>query len=845
VAATTFLSGVIGGGASWLGKGHTIESLAKKLEEDEFLTPYSAPKESTVGAAQVNKQTLEENTLKGALGLEKALSFQDPVLRTLNSPSNVTRQASEGLAETYLYKNKNENFTASQVSVENMIKSYDLQKYKFFQEHDQLFLKYRKNTASNESIGKFVEKTKDVLGRSRADGKLTYHEFGEQVIKAARRGDAHDIPEVAEAAKSLRRNVFDPIYTRGKDAGLFGDDLPQVSTAPSYVTRLWDRFRIEGDLPRFKEINAAWMRQRRDMAAMELRTLEKTDEISEKVAMLEKRAGLLDEEIGGIVDELVDRILGTPAGRLPYETTMREEGSGFKGAKTVGKRGSAKERVYDIPDELVEDFLTNDVDAVVESYTRSLAADTELMKKFGSLDLENIYKDIQADYSKLMNGADAKTQRTLQKQKENDLRDMKAMVERLRGIYALPDDYAKFLPTAERTAMNWNYITLLGGMTISAFTDVARPVMAHGISRVYGDGIRAMAKNFKTFKAAAEEVKESGTALDMVLNTRARAQAGMDEYMPFTNRFSNAVGAMANNFGVISLMSPWNASMKQFTGVITQSRFIRSTTKFAKTGKIDAAEKTNLAANFIDRDMAKRIAAQFEKHGQEIDGIIVPSARIWDDIEARDIFRAAIRREVDGIIVTPGQDKPLWMSRPGWRLLGQFKSFGFASVQRTMLSGLQRRDMETMNGAALSVFLGMGVYAMKEGNAGRDLSDDWRVWVTEGIDRSGLTGWAFDVNNITEKISRGRVGVNALVGGPPMSRYASRSALEALFGPTYGQMGNATQAVGSAFSGEWRASDTAAVRKLMPYQNLVYLRKIFDDAENGVNDALGIKGKQK
>lgn len=171
----------------------------------------------------------------------------------------------------------------------------------------------------------------------------------------------------------------------------------------------------------------------------------------------------------------------------------------------------------------------------------------------------------------------------------------------------------------------------------------------------------------------------------------------------------------------------------------------------------------------------------------------------------------------------------------------QFRSFAFASTQRSMLSGLQQRDMAVLNGTILSGLLGTGVYILKSKAAGYEPNYSLSTLVREGIDRSGLTAWLSDANNIAEKVSRGRVGTSALFGGPQMSRYASRSVLESVFGPTYGMLGNLTQLAGSAAAGDWQSSDTHTVRRLMPYQNLIYLRGIFDEAEAGANDLFGVK----
>ncbi|MBI5122182.1 MAG: hypothetical protein HZA67_14360 [Rhodospirillales bacterium] len=45
---------------------------------------------------------------------------------------------------------------------------------------------------------------------------------------------------------------------------------------------------------------------------------------------------------------------------------------------------------------------------------------------------------------------------------------------------------------------------------------------------------------------------------------------------------------------------------------------------------------------------------------------------------------------------------------------------------------------------------------------------------------------------------------------------------------------------GAALRGDWSASDTRALRRLAPWQNLFYLRRLFDAAEEGVNESMGV-----
>jgi len=149
----------------------------------------------------------------------------------------------------------------------------------------------------------------------------------------------------------------------------------------------------------------------------------------------------------------------------------------------------------------------------------------------------------------------------------------------------------------------------------------------------------------------------------------------------------------------------------------------------------------------------------------------------------------------------------------------------------------------------LSVTLGAITSLVKSKLAGRDTSS-WgpEKLLVEGIDRSGVTGWLFDVNNIVEKTSRGHLGVGAVLGQPPMSRYASRNVIGALLGPTAGTIQTISGVVGSAAEaslgeGEWLESDTHALRRLSPYQNVFYLAWMLDQVEKSSNDLLNVKDR--
>ena len=807
---------------------------------EDLLGPAPRPPEggSTVGAAAATgAPTRAELQLKSALGLEKGLAFQDPLLRAASSPATATRRTMARLAEQPLSYEDNALGVATPVAVETRIKMWQAPLAEALRGMDEFFVRYRlgraKRAGDVAAIG-----ARDLFGQARREGAMSYKAFKVAVGRAMRRGDQAEVPEVAEAAKLWRERVFDPLKERATEAGFWRED-PAVETAESYLMRLYDLELLAARRPQFIEIAGQWLAERRAAA---LRRLQSEELEGEALAQAEREAGRDDAELRDLAAQIADRISGTPAGRLPYDVAIPEHpGERQLGGRPGGALGSPLQgRAFLIEDLRIEEFLESDIEVIGRIYVRSMAPDVELAREFRSIDLAVEVDEIRRDYSRLAaRETDERRRKRVIDRRDRDIKDLAAVRDRLRGVFALPADPNGIVNRTARAVLSLNYIRLLGGMTISAIPDLARPVMVHGVSRVFGAGLRPLIRNSRAFRLAGAEVQKAGTALDMINDARMMAIADvMDDFGRYS-KLERGIQALSQSFGLPSLMAPWNSAMKQFSGVITMDRILEAAAA-ARGGRISAAELERLAASGIDAEMAGRIARQFEAHGEELDGIKLAQTEAWDDREAVEHFRAAVAREVDRIIVTPGQDRPLWISTPLGRVIGQFRSFSLASSQRIMLAGLQDRDAAALNGAMLSLGLGMLVYYAKTKTAGRELSDDPAVWIVEGVDRSGLTGWFFDVNAISEKMTRGVIGTSALTGGPTLSRYASRNVLGAIFGPSVGAIRDLQKVTAAGATGDIRQSDIRALRRLMPYQNLFYMRRLLDQAEAGVAAQLGV-----
>jgi len=552
-----------------------------------------------------------------------------------------------------------------------------------------------------------------------------------------------------------------------------------------------------------------------------------------------------DAELRALAEEVTNTILGEPVFRLSGMSMLH------------GPKGPLKARVLRIPDAAIEDFLESDIEKVARVYTQSMSGDIELKAKFGDVNMKDQLTRLLDEYNavdrNLPAGAEAQ-RRGLKKQYDADVRDLSALRDRIRGTYQAPSDPDGLMYRAGRTALNLNYVARLGGVTISSLPDIARPIMRYGLN-AFSDGWIPLVKSFSTAKLAMREVRLAGTALEMVRDQRALELADLLDDYGRNSKFERGVQFLADRFSTLNLMAPWNGGIKSLTGIITMAEALRSTRALAH-GKASADEIARLAENGIDETMARRIWVQAEATGNDIDGIFLPNTEDWTDVKAVESFRAMINREVDNLIVTPGLERPLWISKPVGRILGQFKTFSLVSTQKVTMAGLQQRDARVLSGVLVALSVGAMSAQVKAWLSNRDTSK-WTEaqWVGEALDNSGLLGVFAEANAMAEKVSRGKVGLSVITG-KQVSRFQSRDVAGTIGGPSLdliqggmaaarGGSALAYGAVGAGEADDWTASDTRALRKIVPFQNLMFVRSLFDKMEHSANDALGVKEKRR
>jgi hypothetical protein len=191
-------------------------------------------------------------------------------------------------------------------------------------------------------------------------------------------------------------------------------------------------------------------------------------------------------------------------------------------------------------------------------------------------------------------------------------------------------------------------------------------------------------------------------------------------------------------------------------------------------------------------------------------------------------------------------DKPLWLSKPLGSLIGQFHSFTAAAHEKILISNLQQRDAHALEGLLFSVGMGMLSYRMYTIAAGQQVSDDPRDWIKEGIQRSALTGWLGEINQLASKTTSGAIDYNRLYGATaPLTRRAGNTPLSEFLGPSFARAQGIYGIGTHAFAGKLSATDIHQARMILPLQNLMGVRRLFDDVEDGAANAFGMTPRKR
>lgn len=530
-------------------------------------------------------------------------------------------------------------------------------------------------------------------------------------------------------------------------------------------------------------------------------------------------AGLDDLEIEAVIDDTVNSLLGMKPGEHSIGTVMSKP---------------SRARALDIADELLEPWLESDAGVVMSQYFNNIIPDIELTRKFGDIQMSGPLQKIVDEKDRLVRKAKTEKERVRhQDEAENRIRELQAMRDRIRGVYGVPEDPKSHMVRAGRALRTASYMGYLGGMTLSAMPDVAGVIGRGGVEAAFGS--LTAVTDPKRMGLAIKDAQELGAAAEWWLNSRAMSISEVMDANGANTRMERGMGAAAQGFGYATGMIPWNAAWKSVGGAFISSRMSKAAMA-VKNGKATKKQLLTLSANGIDSAMAQRIAKQIEQHADMNGQTWLPQAGKWTDQEAFEAFRNAMNREIDIMIVTPGQDKPLLFSSEAGKFFSQFKSFAVSSHHRILLAGMQRADAEVLAQFTTAVALGMFVAKTKAYVGGYEQKEGAALW-EDAIDRAGLAGWLFEAHGLANGFTGGRLSLS----GEETSRFQSRSTFEGLLGPSVDMGAGIFEGVSAISRGDSTYRDVKKIMRPLPGNNIPYLMGGFRQVEDALVDMTGSK----
>jgi len=286
--------------------------------------------------------------------------------------------------------------------------------------------------------------------------------------------------------------------------------------------------------------------------------------------------------------------------------------------------------------------------------------------------------------------------------------------------------------------------------------------------------------------------------------------------------------------------------------MMAQRRLIRDVHDYA-AGTLSERRLRDLQVNRVTKSDLVRWKKELDANAktQDMDGLSNPwewaNAGAWEQGNRIRWEQALLQYSKQTLIDVEDGDLHRFMRSPIGSTIFQFKSFFTASTQRLLVRDLQRPDIIRYARYTFLATAGAVTHVLKEWIAGRDpFEEEPQQFVLNAIDRSGMLGWAMEINNMLEVATSGKLGMSAALGVSTMKRYSTRNLVDALFGPSLGT----SYALGEILKEPFTDSpltdtDVARVRRLVPFNNLFYLRWLFDFGEEAANSAFDVERRSR
>lgn len=602
-----------------------------------------------------------------------------------------------------------------------------------------------------------------------------------------------------------------------------------------YLSRAFDKGRITANRDGFQEsLIAGWAARNSDVDITDPETYLDLKMMAEQVTNK-----LLNEEYTVSMSDIVQNL------DLPGKYT--------------------KGRTLNLDDRYLVNWTHDDALATQMRHLSQSITDIEMAKrgiKFADL-INNINEEvkIKTDEINLEFGVNSekamKAINALQRTREKDINEIEYIIRRLKRKAPPSSSDIGDMLSANINRLNSVAGTVqLGSSAIpNSLGDVS------SVARVMGTGnlLKAIGKTFskETFKEMVANAKELGILtqqVDNVIREQQYADMLAESLDPnkgykgtVAQHVDRGIAKLQQGFAKFSLVEPWAKAGRVVATESAKVHILKSAQK--GWGNLNATTRTDFAKFFIDEDMMQRIAA--EAGNIEPASFKVSDLALWQDQEAARIFRASIYGHVEQALNIPsiGTGSQFMTEHGLGQVLMRYQSFNMASHESMFLASLQNGDA-TRLGIAAANYIAINFMSLVAYDTLTSRDTSWEKYFGSA-DAVQLTAWKILLRGgFVAAGADGAINILKIVGheNSPVaeqlrewfpksiedevwSKYADVDTLAKLAGPTYGYAEQVVKTGAGLMDGEWDSKDVSNIRKILPGQNIGWLRGSLDYVE--------------
>lgn len=488
-------------------------------------------------------------------------------------------------------------------------------------------------------------------------------------------------------------------------------------------------------------------------------------------------------------------------------------------------------------------ILRDDLYGIMQKGVDDISTQLALRQVFGNKGVAKMVQDeiaeVQAELQPKIDAAPkgSRQRRRLERQLEIAENDIKNGFKRQLGVLGLPSSPDDWIPWLTQQARAFNYVRYGSGFLIPSTADLSNVVFTSGFGTFTASNFKAWNRTMsqmsnreiRMMALASERILQNSTVMKMNQAEAGREMTGIGNYGSLkhntTSTIERVLGGLGEATNVASGMQWWNTRMKALAMVQMQDTFVRHMLKW---DEISAASANNIKSQKIVAEMASlglgsdqiRIIRQMmEKYPpQLVEGIYELDMGRWlkEDIgqDAYEAINVALNSVATRAIMTPGKgDTPFLMSNNYAKMVLQFQTYGFVSLNKYMLPAFQRManygDMQAFMSMVLAAGLGYGIVAATDIKRNGEIKDrSVGQWGYDIVDRAGFLMF------LSTPIS---AGANTF-GMTGASRYSQeRQDIGLILGPTGGLFTDIMGLTRNAVDGDMERVNQS-LNKLMPFK---------------------------